>query len=375
MKIKETLENLSSTGNLRQLPDDRRFDCSIDFSTNDYLGLGSLTLGRILGRHPELVETQMTSSASRLLAGVQHEYEDLENDLATLYGREALLYNSGYHANTGTISAIADRSTIIIADRLVHASIIDGILLSRAKLLRFDHNDLDMLESMLSDNYNSGKQILVIVESVYSMDGDSPDMNRLVELKKKYPSIILYVDEAHAFGVNGPKGLGLAMETGHPEAFDIIVTTFGKALGSYGACVLTTHDIKEFLVNRSRSLIFSTSLPPVSALWTKLMLDEMIRADDRRLKLKAHAELLHKILGQYSGSVPDTPSHIRALIIGDANKTVEASKKLRDEGIIVLPIRTPTVPAGTERLRLSLSASMQPDDILKLSKALKCITD
>lgn len=375
MNIQDTLDNLSSTGNLRHLPDDRRFDSAIDFSTNDYLGLGSLTIDRMYTRFPALLESPMTSSASRLLAGIQHEYEDLEDELSTLYGRDAILFNSGYHANTGTISALADRSTIIIADRLVHASIIDGIILSRAKLLRFDHNDLDMLESMLEQNYHTGKQILVIVESVYSMDGDSPDMNRLVEIKEKYPSILLYVDEAHAFGVKGPKGLGLAMSTVKPEAFDIIVTTFGKALGSYGACVITSPEIKQFLVNRSRSLIFSTSLPPVMALWSKLMLDEMLKADDLRLKLKAHTELLYKVLSRHGGCVPDCPSHIMALVIGDALKTVKASKKLRDEGIIVLPIRTPTVPAGTERLRFSLSAAMQPDDILKLSKALQCITN
>ncbi|MDE5969814.1 MAG: aminotransferase class I/II-fold pyridoxal phosphate-dependent enzyme, partial [Muribaculaceae bacterium] len=285
------------------------------------------------------------------------------------------LYNSGYHANVGIISAIADRSTIVIADRLVHASIIDGVLLSRAKLMRFNHNDLDMLETMIKQNYGSGHRIVVIVESVYSMDGDSPDMNRLVELKEKYPSIILYVDEAHAFGVSGPNGLGMAMETVNPKAFDIIVMTFGKALASYGACVITSPEIKQFLVNKSRSLIFSTSLPPISALWTKIMLNEMLAADDRRLSLKTYVDLLHKTLSQLKGGVPDKPSHIRALIIGDAQKTVEASKKLREDGLLVLPIRTPTVPAGTERLRISLSASMHPDEILKLSKALKCITD
>ena len=375
MNLNDVLDNLSASGNLRKIPEDRRLENIIDFSTNDYLGLASYSMERMSSLYPELKNVPMTSSASRLLAGIQHEYNDLENELATLYGRPALLYNSGYHANTGVILAIADRSTIVIADRLVHASIIDGILLSRAKLTRFNHNDLDMLEFMIQQNYDSGHRILVIVESVYSMDGDSPDMNRLVELKEKYPSIILYVDEAHAFGVLGPKGLGLAMTTVNPNAFDIIVMTFGKALASYGACVITSPEIKEFLVNKSRSLIFSTSLPPVMALWSKIMLEKMISANDRRLMLQAHVDLLHKTLSHFKGGVPDAPSHIRALIIGDAQKTVEASRKLRDEGILVLPIRTPTVPAGTERLRISLSAAMQPDDILKLSKALECITD
>ncbi|MDE5573669.1 MAG: 8-amino-7-oxononanoate synthase [Muribaculaceae bacterium] len=375
MNVSETLENLSASGNLRQIPEDRRLENIIDFSTNDYLGLASFSMDRMSSLYPELKDAPMTSSASRLLAGIQHEYNDLENELGSLYDRRALLYNSGYHANIGIISAIADRSTVVIADRLVHASIIDGVLLSRAKLMRFEHNDLDMLETMVKQNYDTGHRIVVIVESVYSMDGDSPDMNRLVELKAKYPSIILYVDEAHAFGVKGPKGLGMAMETVNPKAFDIIVMTFGKALASYGACVITSSDIREFLVNKSRSLIFSTSLPPIMAWWTKIMLDKMLTADDRRLMLNAHVDLLHKTLSQLKGSVPDKPSHIRALIIGDAQKTVEASKKLREDGLLVLPIRTPTVPAGTERLRISLSASMQPDDILKLSKALKCITD
>ena len=211
MNVSEVLDNLSASSNLRKIPEDRRLENIIDFSTNDYLGLASISTEMMISRYPELKDAPMTSSASRLLAGIQHEYNDLENELASLYQRDALLYNSGYHANVGIISAIADRSTIVIADRLVHASIIDGVLLSRAKLMRFNHNDLDMLETMIKQNYGSGHRIVVIVESVYSMDGDSPDMNRLVELKEKYPEIILYVDEAHAFGVSGPIGLGMAM--------------------------------------------------------------------------------------------------------------------------------------------------------------------
>ncbi len=184
----------------------------------------------------------LTSSASRLLAPRQIEYTNLEVFLSLLYRKHrggdtsALLFNSGYHANTGLIASIAGGgNTMILADKLVHASIIDGIILSRAPFRRFRHNDFNHLEQLLHENASQHRNILVIVESVYSMDGDKADIERLLRLKKEYPNILLYVDEAHAFGVIGPKGLGLAAASSAPGEVDIIVGTFGKAAASMGA--------------------------------------------------------------------------------------------------------------------------------------------
>lgn len=370
MNFVEILDTLDKTGNLRKLPAERREENLIDFSTNDYLGFGSLTLNDFMVSHPELCQTPLTSSASRLLAATQKEYSHLENCLRSLYNREALLFNSGYHVNTGIISAICDRSTLILADRLVHASIIDGIILSRAKLIRFKHNDINELQRLLEDNYTKTSRIVVIVESVYSMDGDSPDFEHLIELKKRFPQIILYVDEAHAFGVEGPHGLGMIAASTQPESFDIVVATLGKALASYGAFAIVDENLKNFLINKSRSLIFSTALPPLQAVWSELMINRMIHADNERMLLKEHSKMLYRILSE-SGHTPTSSSHIQGMIVGDATKALEQSARLREQNFVVLPIRTPTVPAGTERLRFSLSAAMHPNDILKLSEALK----
>lgn len=371
MTFTETLESLKSSGNLRTLPVDRRNEGVIDFSTNDYLGFGHMTFAEVAKSHPELLDAPMTSSASRLLAGTQNEYEDFEDFLNGIYGRPAILFNSGYHINTGIIPAICDRSTLILADKLVHASIIDGMLLSRAQFRRFPHNDLQSLESMIAESSLKFNRIIVVVESVYSMDGDSPDMERLIELKRKYPRILLYVDEAHAFGVNGPHGLGYAAASSSPESFDFVIATLGKAAASFGAFAIVSEEMKQFLINRSRSLIFSTSLPPVQVIWSRLMVEKILSADNERRLVEAHSMMLHKILSEHSAQINARPSHIQALIVGDPIKAVEMSKALRNKGIVVLPIRTPTVPAGTERLRFSLSAALSPADILTLSNALK----
>lgn len=375
MNFNEVLLRLASEGNLRDIPSDRCDSHLLDFSTNDYLGFGSRRLRQYLTADPGLLDLPMTSSASRLLAATQTEYGELEEMLSSLYGegRSCLLFNSGYHANTGIVSAIADRSTLIIADKLVHASIIDGMILSRARFQRFRHNDFDELERMIEGAPCSVNRILVIVESVYSMDGDRADLERLIALKRKNSRVMLYVDEAHAFGVLGPKGLGLTMATSDPGAFDVVVGTFGKALASYGAFAVTSATIRQWLINSSRSLIFSTSISPLQCRWTRLMVEEMLKADAERERLHVMSKKLYRILTA-TRQAPTAESHIQGLITGDAVKAVEMSGKLRDEGFVVLPIRTPTVPAGTERLRFSLSASMTDEDLDKLSMALKKVS-
>ena len=213
MEIRQHLQQLHEEGNYRQIPTVTPLTLT-DYSTNDYMGLAAdATLQAKFFADPISATVPLTSSAARLLAPRQIEYTNLEVFLTLLYKKRrgsdtaALLFNSGYHANTGLISSIADKSTLIVADRLVHASIIDGIVLSRAPFQRFRHNDFDHLEEIISQKGGDYRQILVIVESVYSMDGDRADMERLIALKRKYPGMTLYVDEAHAFGVLGPKGL------------------------------------------------------------------------------------------------------------------------------------------------------------------------
>jgi 8-amino-7-oxononanoate synthase len=368
--ISNTLEQLRISGNLRAIPTPGNGNGCIDLSSNDYLGLAA---------HPELQEeflseaenckSPFTSSASRLLAAKQEDFYALEALISNLYSRSVLLFNSGYHANVGTVSALASEGTMILADKLVHASIIDGIVLSRAKFLRFAHNDLDALARLLEKHASSYERILVVVESVYSMDGDQCDIDKLIDLKEQYPNVMLYVDEAHAFGVLGTHGLGLVQSNPRRDSVDVIIGTLGKAAASSGAFVATTAEIREYLVNRARSFIFSTAIPPIVCRWSHFMIEKIITMDNERKALRQLTIETAKILSPYSTN-EITPSHIMPMIIGDAARTVAISKRLLENGVKVLPIRTPTVPPGTERLRFSLSASLTTSDLQCLRSAL-----
>jgi 8-amino-7-oxononanoate synthase len=368
--ISNTLEQLRISGNLRAIPTSGNGNGCIDLSSNDYLGLAA---------HPELQEeflseaenckSPFTSSASRLLAAKQEDFFALEALISNLYSRSVLLFNSGYHANVGIVSALASEGTMILADKLVHASIIDGIVLSRAKFLRFAHNDLGALARLLEKHASSYERILVVVESVYSMDGDQCDIDKLIDLKEQYPNVMLYVDEAHAFGVLGTHGLGLVQSNPRRDSVDVIIGTLGKAAASSGAFVATTAEIREYLVNRARSFIFSTAIPPIVCRWSHFMIEKIITMDNEREALRQLTIETAKILSPYSTN-EITPSHIMPMIIGDAARTVAISKRLLENGVKVLPIRTPTVPPDTERLRFSLSASLTTSDLQCLRSAL-----
>lgn len=352
----EILEKLEKSGNYRSIPFDSVDGAWVDFSTNDYMGLALREdLRREFFETPANRKLPMSSSASRLLASCQREHLRLEELLTGLYGRNVLLFNSGYHANTGIISSLAAEGALIVADKLSHASIIDGMILSRAPFVRFRHNDYSHLEKILEKSAKDYERVLVVTESVFSMDGDRSDIERLVELKRRYPNVMLYIDEAHAFGVCGEMGLGYARR--YPEV-DIIVGTFGKAAASEGAFTAVSDEIKRFLINRARSFIFSTALSPMTAAWTRFMVSNLVGMADERAHVAELSRRLNE--GLKNGS---EVSHIQPLIVGDAAAAVSLSAKLLDAGYKALPIRTPTVPAGTERLRFSISASMSPGDI------------
>lgn len=315
-----------------------------------------------------------TSSASRLLAHRQDEYKGLEELLASLYGhsRRALLFNSGYHANTGLISAIASApSTLIVADKLVHASIIDGIMLAKAPFERFVHNSMERLERIIAKNHDHFDTILVITESVFSMDGDQAPLARLAELKKRYPKIMLYVDEAHSFACCGKDGLGLCHDLDDFDVFDIVVGTFGKAAASAGAFAVMSDEMRDFAVNRARSFIFSTSLPPINIAWSRFIVERLASMQPLRDHLRNLAMLLNRRLTDEGVAAPPHAGHICPIMAGSAEKALSMSASLAAEGFKVLPIRTPTVPPGTERLRVSLSAALTTDDIKRFVSATK----
>lgn len=372
----QQIETLASQGNLRHIPaDTASAEGIIDLSTNDYLGLATDH-----GLRDEFYDTvdvrdiPMSSTASRLLASSQRYYTQLEDRLSELYGRDILLFNSGYHANTGLIPALASApDTLIVADRLVHASIIDGIVLSKCRFTRFPHNDFDRLEDAIKKNLGQYSHFLVAVESIYSMDGDRADIKRLIELKRRYPEIILYVDEAHAFGVEGASGLGLVNEIDTTKEVDVIVGTFGKACASMGAFCAVSPTLKNYLLNRARSFIFSTALPPVTAAWTLFIINKIVEMDERREHLRDLSSILSDGINALLPDSALSPSHIAPVIVGSPAKAVELSQRLIERNYKVLPIRVPTVPPGTDRLRVSLSASLSRVDVEGFIKALATV--
>lgn len=366
MNLQATLCQLERDGNLRRIPAESPAGI-VDLSTNDYLVIGADR--DMQRRFLESATESLTSSASRLLASDQRSYSRLESLLKELSGgREALLFNSGYHANTGIVAAISDSRTLIVADKLVHASIIDGIRLGGANFERFRHNSLPHLEKILAAKASGYETVVVIVESIYSMDGDKADLESLVAIKRRYPNLLLYVDEAHAIGVCGPNALGLADSLGLTGDIDIIVGTCGKALASSGAFVLCDPAMKSFLINRARSLIFSTALPPICAEWTACVMEHLASDHTRARTLDERIALMDELLGRSGGS------HIVPIPVGDPRRAVELSQKLLESGFRVLPIRVPTVPPGTDRLRLSLTPEVTPDDLRRFVITLKNLT-
>lgn len=364
------LNHIESENRLRRIPDSPR-EKNIDMLSNDYLGLAAESdkyMDEFRRRFPD---AGFSSSASRLLSQSNKYHNLLEHKLEKLYGRPALLFNSGYHANVGIIQALAIPGTLFLADKLVHASAIDGLRLSGADFKRFPHNDIGKLKKLLELNHNLYERVVVIVESVYSMDGDFAPLKDIVKLKKTYPNLILYVDEAHGFGTLGERGLGLSEESGLIPDIDIIICTLGKAAASAGAFAITSPLMKSYLVNSCRSFIFSTAISPAQAAWSILMVERIVKMADRRKHLRRLTEELIGQLDRRMNIETTSRSHIVPIIVGDAIETLKMAQYLRDNGFDCMAIRKPTVAAGSERLRISLNASLSIKDITRLVSTLK----
>ncbi len=327
----------------------------IDFSSNDYLGLSS---------HPKLIEAAKNAldkfgtanSASRLMSGDSELCHRLEEKTAEFKGKEsALFFNSGYQANAGIISSLYDSGDCIFLDRLAHASLIDGTMLSRAKLLRFEHNDAGHLESILKEERHKFKNALIITESVFSMDGDKAPLKELADLKEKYGCEI-FVDEAHATGIFGKNGSGVVEEAGLREKIDFIMGTFSKALAGFGAYLAASRKITGYLVNTCRSFIYSTALPP-AIIASNLASIEVVKEESyRREKLFGLAQYFRNTL-KNKGFKVKGDSQIVPVIIGDNFKVTELACRLQEKGYWALPVRPPTVPNGQARLRFSLTVN------------------
>lgn len=325
----------------------------VNLCSNDYLGLAS---------DPRLVQAAIRateragagSGAARLVAGDLPVHGELEARLAAFKGCEtALLFSSGYHANLGVIAALAEREDEVFSDRLNHASIVDGCLLSRATLRRYPHRDAGALEELL--RASKARRKLVVTDAVFSMDGDAAPLAEIAGACERHGAM-LYVDEAHSTGVLGPTGAGLAEALGVTRRVDVLMGTLGKALGSFGAFVCGERRLRELLVSRARTFIFTTALPPAACGAALAALDVLRDEPARRERLLALFRRMKAGIEALGFPLPTVVAPIFPVVLGDERVALEASRRLRERGFFVRAIRPPTVPPGTSRLRVTLTA-------------------
>jgi 8-amino-7-oxononanoate synthase len=375
------LEKLQAEGRLRELkPLTGRNGCHIfyrgrnllNLTSNDYLGLaGDKNLHKdfytTMADKNLLDNFGLGAASSRLLTGDSENAHFLESTLRKTYKKEAcLLFNSGYHANIGILPALLGKKDLILSDKLNHASIMDGMRLSLAQHKRFRHCDYEHLAELLTKYRKDFQRVIIVTESVFSMDGDVADLNRLVNLKNEH-DCMLYVDEAHSIGLYGLLGLGMAEEQGQLDEIDFLVGTFGKALASVGAFVLCSSTLREYLVNHSRSLIFTTALPPVVLYWNHFIFKKMLHYNDRRIGLKQMSSKLRQKLIQHNLET-DGSTNIVPVMLGNDSLAVSLADAMRERGYLIFPVRPPAVPEGTARFRLSLTADMLWTDIDRVAE-------
>ncbi len=340
----------------------------VNFSSNDYLGLAS---------HPEVIQALIDSAkewgvgsgAARLIVGNHSPHIQLEKFLAEFKEKEAaLVFNTGYHANTGIISAIMNREGAIFSDELNHASIIDGCRLSKTEVKIFRHRDMEHLEKLLRESRAEKK--LIVTDSVFSMDGDLAPLPELVELAAKYDAAVM-VDEAHATGVFGPEGRGLAFHHNLQNKIEIHMGTLGKAVGIAGGYVAGSKALIDFLINKSRSFIFTTGYPPALA-DAIIQALKIIKTDDkRREKLWENVKFFQKKAEELFQTEIKIESPIIPIVIGDPEDTMRISRYLFVKGFFTGAVRPPTVPPGTSRLRISLMATHTEEEVELFLNTLK----
>ena len=405
-RLQESLNAIVAANQYRQIPNLQhhgRYVLSegkrlLNIASNDYLGLGSdnqlqhefLTQ---FNQMPITNTPRMSATSSRLLTGNDEQIQALESELQYWYqnavdkqnpssSKSVLVFNSGYHANIGVLPALTTLpvKTLILADKLVHASIIDGIRLSQTKLVsyrRYRHNDYEHLAKFIEQADSSVERIIIVTESIFSMDGDRADLVKLLQLKAKDARIELYIDEAHAIGILGDTGLGLAEESKTLADIDYLVGTFGKAFASIGAYIMCDEVVKQWLINQMRPLIFSTALPPINHAWTRFILAKMPNLTEQRLHLAQLSTMLSAAIPEpyrVSSTNPNTDyqSPIVPYILGDNALTIAKSKQLQAAGFYALPVRPPTVPTNTARIRLVMNAALSSDDCQRLIAHLQC---
>jgi 8-amino-7-oxononanoate synthase len=332
----------------------------ISLCSNNYLGLAN---------HPALVEAAVRAAreygigagASRLVSGSMRLHHQLEERLATFKGTaRALLFNSGYHANVGTIQALVGKGDAVFSDALNHASLIDGGRISRATLHVYPHRDVDALGSLLGRV--TARRKLVVTDSIFSMDGDAAPLAEVCDLAERHGAMVM-VDEAHATGLLGRRGAGLVEALGLEDRVDVQMGTLGKALGCFGAYVAGSESLIEYLLNFARTFVYTTALPPPVVAAALAALDIVEREPERRAKALRNAEQLRADLQALRYEVPEGGAAVVPVLLGDAALTMRVSEALCERGVLALGIRPPTVPPGTARIRATVMATHTGADL------------
>jgi len=367
-KLRKKLQKREESNALRVLPED---NARVDFASNDYLGFAK-SKAIFFRTHEVLNENDICvngASGSRLLSGNHVLYNDIENYLADFHNAEAaLVFNSGYDANLGFFSSVPQRGDVIFYDEFIHASIRDGLALSNAKSYKFRHNSLEDLEEKikklrLDGNYSGLIEVYIVTESVFSMDGDTPDLLNLVTFCEKN-NCNLIVDEAHAAGVFGESGCGLIQEFKIEAHIFARINTFGKALGCHGAVILGSRELKSYLVNFARSFIYTTGLPPHSLATIRASYAELIDTPEIK-KLQGNISLFNTIIEEKNLNplFIKSVSAIHCCVISGNEKVKKIAALIQEKGFDVKPILSPTVPVGKERLRFCIHSYNSQDEI------------
>ncbi len=361
-RINNSLEKLYLNDRIRSV---KKNYCPgrIDLSSNDYLGLAS----DIRLRSHFHQQERLGASASRVLCPPLHIHAELESELAQCTDMEsALLFGSGYLANIGTLSSLIDRKDIVLSDKYIHASLLDGIRLSMGRHLRVNHNDLDHYESRLKEatsGRKAGEEIFIVTESVFSMDGDIAPIKEIYLLAKRYDATLI-IDEAHAIGVFGVSGGGVFSSSGLSSEGVVLLGTLSKSLASYGGFVSSTQEIIQYLISTARSFLFSTALPNIVVEPALTALRLIKEHPDWGKEVLEKSQIFIKKLQEQGVSVSNNGTHIVPVFTGDEKRTIRIQKLLAEKGILISGIRPPTVPQGTSRLRCSLSRTHSVEDII-----------
>lgn len=342
----------------------------IIFCSNNYLGLAN---------HPHVIEAIKSSlddwgygsGASRLICGNMSPHEALQNRLAKKLTKEScLVFPTGFMTNYAILTSLAEKEDLIVVDKLVHASIIDGARASEAQLRTFPHKQTDKLIRLLEQG--EYRRAFIVTDSLFSMDGDKADLKELVDIKKRFDATLI-VDEAHAFGCLGEYGLGVTEEQSVLDDIDVYVGTFSKAIGGSGGFVAGDKSMTEILINKARSFIYTTGIPAINCIAANAAIEVIEKEPQRRKILNHHAQQLRDHCTNLGLDIAGSKSYIVPVIIGDPKQTVDISVKLWEEGIMIPAIRPPTVAPGSSRLRISLSSDHTESQIDQLCQSIKNI--